>query len=143
MMRDYSFGIVPLKREGKDVFILLIFHTKGKHWSFPKGHKDLNETDLETAKRELKEETGLEVDSLLLDVPYVESYTFYKFHEKVHKTVSYYPALVTGELCLQPEEILDAKWVPIEEAIHYLTFKETKDICLQVSKLLAKSQEKH
>jgi 8-oxo-dGTP pyrophosphatase MutT (NUDIX family) len=143
MKRDYSFGIVPLKQEGEGVFILLIFHKGGKHWGFPKGHKDPYETDLETAKRELKEETGLEVESLLSEVPYVESYQFYKFHEKVHKTVAYYPALVSGQLRLQPEEILDAKWLLLQEAVHYLTFKEAKEICYQVSKLLAKSQKKY
>jgi bis(5'-nucleosidyl)-tetraphosphatase len=139
MKREYSFGIVPLKQLENVSHVLLIFHKGGRHWSFPKGRKDPGETDLETAKRELKEETGLDVDVLLSDVPYVETYNFYKFHEKVHKTVAYYPALVVGDLCLQPEEILDAKWVPLKEAVHFLTFKEAKEICLQVSKLLAKT----
>ena len=143
MKKEHSFGVIPLKRVEDDVFVLLIFHKWGKHWGFPKGHKDPDETDLETSKRELREEVGLEVEKLLSEVPYVESYTFYKFHEKVQKTVAYYPAFVTGELCLQPEEILDAKWLLLKEAVHYLTFKESKEICLQVIKLLAKSSEKH
>lgn len=143
MKSEYSFGIIPLKQLEGVTHVLLIFHKGGRHWSFPKGHKDPEETDLETAKRELKEETGLDVALLLSDEPYRESYHFYKFHEKVHKTVVYYPALVEGELCLQPEEILDAKWVPLEKAVHFLTFKEAKEICLQVAKFLAKTQEKH
>lgn len=69
MKREYSYGVVPLKLVEKAVFILLIFHKGGKHWGFPKGHKDHQETDLETAKRELKEETGLEIETLLSEVP--------------------------------------------------------------------------
>ncbi len=135
--KESSFGIIPLQKTAKgSVQVLLIFHKGGKHWSFPKGRKDPGETDLETALRELKEETGLDVEKLLSDTPYMESYTFYKFQEKVLKTVSYYPAFVTGELKLQPEEILDARWLPIGEAINHLTFKEAKAICQKVSELI-------
>jgi 8-oxo-dGTP pyrophosphatase MutT (NUDIX family) len=135
--KESSYGIIPLQKTEKgSVQVLLIFHKGGKHWSFPKGRKDPGETDLETALRELKEETGLDVEKLLSDTPYMESYTFYKFQEKVLKTVSYYPAFVKGELRLQPEEILDARWLPINEAIHHLTFKEAKVICQKVSELI-------
>ena len=135
--KESSYGIIPLRKiEGENVQVLLIFHKGGKHWSFPKGRKDPGETDLETATRELKEETGLDIEKLLSDIPYVESYTFYKFQEKVLKTVSYYPAFVTGNLKLQPEEILDARWLPMQEAIRHLTFKEAKVICQKVSELI-------
>ena len=136
MKKEFSFGVIPLQENEKGVFVLLIFHKGGKHWSFPKGHKDPGESDLETATRELKEETGLDIEKYLSEDPYMESYTFYKLHEKVFKTVSYYPAFVTGELKLQPEEILDAKWLPIQEAIAHLTFKEAKVICQKVFDLL-------
>ncbi len=136
--KESSYGVIPLQKTEKgNVQVLLIFHKGGKHWSFPKGRKDPGETDLETAVRELKEETGLEIDQYLSKVPYMESYTFYKFQEKVLKTVSYYPAFVKGTLKLQEEEILDARWIPIGEAIHHLTFKEAKAICQKVSELLA------
>ena len=36
------------------------------HWDFPKGHVEENETEFETAVRELKEETGI-TDFLLID----------------------------------------------------------------------------
>jgi 8-oxo-dGTP pyrophosphatase MutT (NUDIX family) len=140
MKKEYSCGIVPLRQVGEEISVLLIFHKGGKHWGFPKGHKNPEETDLETAQRELKEETGLDLEVLLSEIPYVESYNFYKFHEKVQKTVAYYPAFVAGDLLLQAEEILDAKWLPLEEAIHCLNFKESKEICRQVVKLLAKSR---
>ena len=42
--------------------ILLVKNTNGKYWSFPKGHIEQGETEKETAAREIKEETGLDVD---------------------------------------------------------------------------------
>ena len=134
--KEFSFGVIPLQNTEKGTFVLLIFHKGGKHWSFPKGHKEPGETDLETASRELKEETGLDIERYLSEDPYMESYTFYSFHEKILKTVSYYPAFVKGDLKLQPEEILDARWLPIEEAVNQLTFKEAKVICQKVAELL-------
>lgn len=134
--KECSFGVIPLQKTKEGVSVLLIFHKGGRHWGFPKGHQDPGETDLETAYRELKEETGLEIETCLLEVPYVESYTFYKLHEKVIKTVSYYPAFVKGELKLQPEEIIDARWYPIQEAARHLTFKEARDIFEKVIALL-------
>ena len=58
MKREYSYGVVPLKLVEKAVFILLIFHKGGKHWGFPKGHKDHQETDLETAKKRAEGRDG-------------------------------------------------------------------------------------
>ncbi len=42
--------------------VLLIFHRKLQKWLPPGGHLDPNETPPDGAKREVREETGLEVD---------------------------------------------------------------------------------
>lgn len=48
--------------------VLLVHPTGARHdqWSFPKGHRDPRESPAEAAARELFEETGLEVDTMLL-----------------------------------------------------------------------------
>ena|SRR3990167_6165387 len=136
IQKDYSFGVVPLKKDEEGVKVLIIVHKGGKHWGFPKGHKDEGETDFETAKRELKEETGLSLHRCLNQIPYVETYNFYRFKDKVHKTVTYFPCLVEGDLCLQQEEVLDARWILLSDARKYLTFKEAKEICKKVEEFL-------
>ncbi len=137
MKQECSFGIIPLqKQEDGIIKVLLIFHKKGRHWGFPKGHKEGNETDLEAAKRELQEETGLFVEKILSEIPYVENYTFYKGPDKVFKTASYYLAFVQGSLHKQEEEVSDARWVSFQEALSLLTFTETKHICQKVFDLL-------
>lgn len=42
--------------------VLLIFHKKMQKWLPPGGHLELNETPAEAARREAREETGLEIE---------------------------------------------------------------------------------
>lgn len=136
MIKENSYGVIPLRKEEGGVKVLLIFHKKGKHWGFPKGHKDPGESDFEAAQRELREETGLMIVECLASEPFSETYHFYKREGRVSKTVCYYPAFVEGKLVLQPEEIVDARWVFLQEAKDHLSFKGAKDICSRVGAFL-------
>jgi bis(5'-nucleosidyl)-tetraphosphatase len=133
-LEEQSFGIIPLKKEDGIWKVLIILHRKGNHWGFPKGHSNPGETPMESAARELKEETGLEVDHFLLEIPFVEKYQFRKKDQLVNKTVLFFPALVAGDIQLQAEEIREAKWVNLADASDLLSFKEAQHICEQLIK---------
>lgn len=128
MIKVESFGIVPFLKEGEAWKVLLILHSQGSHWGFPKGKANPNETALETAVRELKEETGLRVTKILRENPMIEQYQFRRKKQFIVKSVQYFPAFVTGALKLQEEELRDAKWMSIPEAMQQLTFKEARHI---------------
>lgn len=137
MLKVESFGVIPFKKDADGVFrVLLILHSKGRHWGFPKGKPNPSETPLQSAKRELKEETGLDVVNLLKEQPLCEHYRFMHRRTPIFKTVSYFPALVEGDLQLQVEEIRDARWVSCEEAMQLLTYKEARHILSQSYALL-------
>ena len=135
-VEEESFGIIPLKQESGIWHVLLILHQGGRHWAFPKGHGNPGETPIDSARRELREETGLDIQELLQDHPLMERYQFHRKREIVIKTVQYFPALVQGDLHLQAEEIRDAKWVPLKDAARHLTFKEAKEMCHKLVDLL-------
>ena len=59
--REKSCGCIIINKNK----VLLIKQTKG-HWGFPKGHVEKDETEIETAIREVKEETGLDIKDLKL-----------------------------------------------------------------------------
>ncbi|MGR3973386.1 MAG: NUDIX domain-containing protein [Candidatus Rhabdochlamydia sp.] len=125
-IHETSFGIIPLIQTEEGWKTLLICHTQGGHWAFPKGRKDQNESALETATRELVEETGLEIERLLSTHFFIEQYELQREGNLILKTVCYFPAIVRGELKLQEEEVSRAQWILLQEAHHQLTFEKTQ-----------------
>ncbi len=115
--------------EGKFLF-LVVKHQDG-HWSFPKGHKDGLETDIESAKRELYEETGIKnID--IKNEKFEVSYEYEKNNIREQKTVYYFLAEVLGESEGIPEnfknEILENEFVSLEEAKRRINFENYNDL---------------
>ena len=136
VVEEVAYGIIPLRQESSEWQVLLVLHREGNHWAFPKGKGNPGENSLDAAKRELKEETGLAILELLRTDPFVDRYQFQRAGSPVSKNVHYFPAIVTGTLKLQVEEIADAKWVSLKEADTVLTFQEAKNICRSIIELL-------
>lgn len=133
---DQSFGIVPVYQNGKETHVFILRHLSG-YWGFPKGHPNPGETPLETAKRELFEETQLNVDQVLSDKMLQESYSFRIDGKTIHKTVSYFIASVTStHTVIDSKEAREGKWVDINEAPMHLTFKEAQRICRESCQIL-------
>ena len=85
-MREYSYGIIPLKyNDSLNGWEVLLVQHQGGYWAFPKGHANSGESHKETAERELQEETGLKVESYLLDEILKENYTFFFQKKRVFK----------------------------------------------------------
>lgn len=129
---EESFGVIPLMHKKDQWSVFIILHKQGNHWGFPKGKAADGEDPKQSAIRELKEETNLKVEKLLEEEPISEEYTYYREGKKVHKKVHYFPAIVSGALLLQPDEIRDGKWLSFEEAKKQLTFDEARRICTHV-----------
>ena len=95
---------------------LLFIFRRGK-WDLPKGKMDEGESALETAVREIEEETG--VTGLELIAPLPDSYHVYEaFKKKWLKTTHWFHFKTTfvGKLIPQTEEdITEIRWVKKEE----------------------------
>ena len=134
---DQSFGIVPIYRNGKEILVFILRHLSG-YWGFPKGHPNPGETPLETATRELFEETQLHVEKLLSeDERLQETYSFRVEGKTIRKTVQYFIASVkTQDFVIDTKEAREGKWVDINAAPKYLTFKEAQRICRESCQIL-------
>lgn len=132
-IKEFSYGIIPLSKQGKKWKVLLIQHSRAKYWGFPKGHPELGETPKESATRELFEETHLTIVRFFSDAPIEEHYHYTLHGQLINKTVYLFTAEVEGELKLQKEEISDARWFTIEEGLQKLTYETDKSALASVS----------
>ena len=134
MNKEFSAGAVIFKRESDKILFLVIYSKRNKIWGFPKGHLERGETEKEAAKREIKEETGLD------DLNFIEG-----FKEKVgYETVSKRPPFegeriekyVTYFLCetkkqdiiVDGREIGDYAFLPLGEAEKFVKFRNLNNI---------------
>ena len=137
--KDFSIGVVIFYK-GNEVEYLLLKHKQG-HWSFSKGHPDEDEEKLETATRELREETGIRELVLLDKEPLLEEkYEFInKKGKQVLKNVEYFIAEVKDKTVIIDEtEILDYKWCSYQTGLNSITFKESKNILNEANKIIHK-----
>lgn len=112
MLEDFSCGVVPCRVVDGTREFLLVQHKAG-HWAFPKGHPEAGETHLETARRELAEETGISRVKLDEAKAFEEVYTFTKRSGKqVRKKVLYFVGEVGAghSVRLQEAEVSDYAW---------------------------------
>jgi len=124
MIREKSCGAVILKKED-GVKVLLVQMKNGGHFAFPKGHIEGNETEIETATREILEETSLEVNF----IKGFRKSTEYSLKAGVMKEVVYFLATPKKDVFTpQEEEILSIRWMPYETAINEVTYENDKII---------------
>lgn len=104
--------------------VLLIKHNAG-HWDLPKGHMENNETEAETAIRELKEETNIDVE-----VNKKYRYTIeYSPEEGIWKEVVYFVATKKSDKCIpQESEVELVEWVELNEALERITFDNARSV---------------
>lgn len=127
MKQEKSCGAIVLNKNNE---VLLVHHNKG-HWDLPKGHVEEGETEEQTAIREVKEETNIDI---VINSKYRYT-TSYSPKEGVMKEVVFFLASNIDEKQRpQLEEVSEVKWFEFEEAIKQITFDNSKIILNQLKK---------
>ena len=109
--------------------VLLILQQNDVYWGFPKGHMENEETEIETAKREVKEEVGLDV-KIDENKRYVANYIV---RDEIDKTSVFYIATpIGGKIQKQDSEVKEVKWCTFEEALELITFDNLKEVLKKV-----------
>ena len=125
MRHEKSCGAIVYRKFHGNTEILLIRHINSGHWSFPKGHVEAGETEVETAVREIKEETAIDV---IIDPTFRETVS-YSPKRDTQKVVVYFIGKARNYDCIpQEEEISEVRWVDISHASHLLTYENDKNI---------------
>lgn len=126
--REFSSGGIVIKVRNSKIKILLIKDPYGK-WTWPKGKIDKGETSLDTAKREIEEETGLKNIQTVSKIGQT-NYFYTRRKRLIYKTVFLYLFKFTGReaLSIQKEEIADGRWFSPEEALAKVGYKGAKEL---------------
>lgn len=121
MRKEKSCGCIVIRNKSE---VLLIKMNAG-HWSFPKGHVEIGETEIETALRETYEETSI---SCRIVDGFREVSTFSPC-EGVIKDVVFFVATPTNHIIsVQEEEIQESNFFSFETAKKLITFSNDLDI---------------
>ena len=137
MIREFSAGGVVLRRmRGRD-YVVAVRVKKGTVLALPKGHIDPGETAAQAAKREVREEAGIQggLVEKLGDV----KYWYARGGERVFKVVSFFLFRYrSGSVRdYQREEVDGAEWIPLEEAPRLLQYRGEKDMARTALSLAA------
>jgi 8-oxo-dGTP pyrophosphatase MutT (NUDIX family) len=131
-------GVVYRLVDGQ-VEIVLCGRDNPVRWSLAKGTPDAGESLEETALREVREETGLEVR---LEEPIKSiDYWFSDREDSVlyHKTVHFYLMAPTGGDTDQHDPEFDVvQWFPSNEALKFLAYANEADVLKQALVLISK-----
>lgn len=113
-----SCGVIPayIHTNGDIQFLLVQGH--GDYWGFPKGHKEKGESDMDTARRELYEETQVSCDTYIPNTKFVERYRIRKKRgTDIIKKVSYFVGITKSKkVTRQTTELKKHGWFSLEDA---------------------------
>lgn len=116
-------GVVVRTSAGSSIEVVICGRREPSLWALPKGTPNPGESGLETALREVREETGLEVEAAgrVGEIHY--SYDRPQDRAKIEKTVHFYLMRpVSGDTAAHDPEFDTVEWVEASEALRRLTY---------------------
>lgn len=146
MPTERSAGAIIFRKENNRIYYLLLHYPPTSHrtakdyWDLTKGHIESGETEGKTVRREAAEETGLK------DVKFIPKFReqikyFFKWEgQTIFKTVAYYLLETKTKEIKISEEHIGFDWLPYEEAMERLTFKNAKEILAKANEFLLKRE---
>ena len=124
MIHEKSCGAAIFVRQNGQT-LWLIEHMRKGHTSLCKGHVEAGETEHDTARREIREETGLAVtfhDGLRERIEYSP------YEGCVKEVIFFLAEAASMDAIPQPEEVASIQWLPLDEALAALTYQDDRRI---------------
>lgn len=136
LLYERSCGAVVYCQKDNDTKYLLICEHSG-FWGFPKGHMEAGESEHETALREIKEETGL-------DITFVDGFQVKDEHSlaregrpnTIKQTIYFLAKYENQKIIPQESEISKISLMDFESAMAVLQFDSFKNILAQAHSFL-------
>jgi bis(5'-nucleosidyl)-tetraphosphatase len=115
----------------------LILNYSYGHWDLPKGNIESGETEIETIKREVMEETGIIDITLIEGFRQQISYKYRKKSKLINKTVIYYLAETKSNKVVLSFEHVNFAWLNFKDAMDKLSFDNSKRVLKNAKEFLS------
>ena len=136
MIREKSCGAVVFTKTGNDIKYLLVQNLDGIY-GFPKGHMESDETEAETALREVFEETNIEIE-LIDGFRKIDEYSVPKKDDVIKQVVHFLGEFQNQNVIYQSEELSGAYLLNYTEAISLLKYENLKSILKEADNYIRK-----
>lgn len=121
---ENSIGAILVNTNTSELEFLLLKYVNG-HWDFPKGNVEPGESQYDTARREIIEETGIS-DIMFLDGFKEEiHYTYKRDGRLIKKQVIFYLAKTGSDNVKLSYEHTDYIWADYDKARKIITYKNS------------------
>jgi len=134
---EKSCGIVTFREEEGKRFYLILKYPSG-HLDLPKGHVENEETEHETAARELEEETGISQVEFIEGYREPISYIYRRKGKMSNKQVVFFLGKTDQKKIKISFEHHDSYWFEYEEALQKITFDNAKNLVMKAESFLNK-----
>lgn len=131
---ERSAGAVVFTLNSKPLYLILQYGSG--HWDFPRGNVERNERDIDAAKREILEETGLSNLEFIFGFREKVKFFYRRKGKNIRKEVIYYLARTDKRDVRLSFEHKDYKWLPLEDALKVLTFETSREVLRKAHKYL-------
>jgi 8-oxo-dGTP pyrophosphatase MutT (NUDIX family) len=139
MIHETSAGIILFRQlTGNREYLLL--HYPGGHFDFAKGHVEAEESEHETAFRELQEETGIRKIIWIEGFRHKIHYNYHHGPDQMSKDVIFFLARTTQKKVKLSHEHKGYLWLPYEEAEQQITFQTAKELLKKAEDFLKRQQ---
>lgn len=136
---EKSCGVVIFRKSQNNEIKYLVLHYPAGHWDFPKGHVEQGEKEIETAARELLEETGISDVEFVKDFREEVSYKYRNGGKLSNKQVVFFLGETSLKNIRLSHEHRDFDWLPYDVAFNKLTFNNAKNL-LKKAKIMILSK---
>jgi 8-oxo-dGTP pyrophosphatase MutT (NUDIX family) len=133
-------GFVVYRKTSDGIKFLLLYR-RGNYWNFPKGHFEPGERSIDTALRELEEETGIKKLELRI-VPNFRAYERFYFkigNQGIYDTVILFLAEThKAEIIIRPREHSGYGWFLYHDATNIIgkKYDDTRKVLKQANDFL-------
>jgi bis(5'-nucleosidyl)-tetraphosphatase len=133
---ERSAGIIIVRQEGEQTYFLLLEYPRASnsadtYWDLPKGHLEKGEKEIDAAKREAKEETGLTDIEIIDGFKEWIKYSFRAEGKFTTKVVTFFIALTHEKKVSISYEHTSYTWLPYDKALETLTYDNAKGILIK------------